>query len=358
MSPPAKASRSACGDARPLVADVARPGQRQPARGEQLDDLGQVLVLALAGEDFVADDDEADVHAFTLDVDEGWRVRHLGSAQALQFGQREVREPQRGKGEDQRVQPDRRPAPAAARRSAWPRSAPTSSTAARRGSRRRRPSPAAPSGDARSSEVALVAAGVRGQHVVGRARGRSASPRSTAAAPAPAAAPATAARSAPAPAAPPWCRPATTAAPATRPRRGVPPGRESAAPPPGRRWPASSASATSSSDTTTSTGTASATTIIGASKVRSWFAPIDSSHSSIATVRAQRSSVARTPATAGSQKAQPSSDHHAAGHQQRQQRPQHQPRVQAVGGGAPEGIEHAGQASHRAQRRLPVWPSE
>jgi len=39
-----------------------RPAQRQPARREQLDHLGQVLVGALPREDLVADDEEAEVH--------------------------------------------------------------------------------------------------------------------------------------------------------------------------------------------------------------------------------------------------------------------------------------------------------
>ena len=46
-----------------VVTGIAGPLQRQSARGQQLDDLGQVLVLALAREDLVADDDQADVDA-------------------------------------------------------------------------------------------------------------------------------------------------------------------------------------------------------------------------------------------------------------------------------------------------------
>ena len=49
-------------DALAVVAHVTRPRQLQAARGQQLDDLGQVLVLALSGEDLVADDDQTDVH--------------------------------------------------------------------------------------------------------------------------------------------------------------------------------------------------------------------------------------------------------------------------------------------------------
>jgi hypothetical protein len=47
-------------DARGLIAHVLRPRQLQPARGEQLDDLGHVLVGALAREDLVAHDDETE----------------------------------------------------------------------------------------------------------------------------------------------------------------------------------------------------------------------------------------------------------------------------------------------------------
>jgi hypothetical protein len=50
------------GDEPAVVAHVAGPGQRQAARAEQLDDFGQVLVLPLAGEDFIADDDQTEVH--------------------------------------------------------------------------------------------------------------------------------------------------------------------------------------------------------------------------------------------------------------------------------------------------------
>ena len=49
------------GDARAVVAHIVGIAQRQPARGQQFDDLGQMLVHALAGEDLVADDDEAEV---------------------------------------------------------------------------------------------------------------------------------------------------------------------------------------------------------------------------------------------------------------------------------------------------------
>jgi hypothetical protein len=48
------------GDARGLVAHVLGPAELQAARGEQLDDLGHVLVGPLAGKDLVADDDETE----------------------------------------------------------------------------------------------------------------------------------------------------------------------------------------------------------------------------------------------------------------------------------------------------------
>ena len=48
------------GDALGRVADVLGPRQLQAARGQQLDELGHVLVGALAGQDFVADDHQAD----------------------------------------------------------------------------------------------------------------------------------------------------------------------------------------------------------------------------------------------------------------------------------------------------------
>jgi hypothetical protein len=55
-------SRSVSAVSVAVVADVAGPAQLQATRGEQLDDLGQVLVLAFAGEDLVANDDQAEVH--------------------------------------------------------------------------------------------------------------------------------------------------------------------------------------------------------------------------------------------------------------------------------------------------------
>ena len=111
------------GDARRIVADVARPGERQAARGEQLDHLGQVLVGALAGEDLVADDEKADVHASGVLAGSASAAAAARSApapparrrapsasaprSALQRGQQVVREPERREREDQRVEPDR-----------------------------------------------------------------------------------------------------------------------------------------------------------------------------------------------------------------------------------------------------------
>jgi hypothetical protein len=65
MSPPAKTAPQCFRQARPVVAEVVRPVERHAARLEQLDDLGEVLVLPLAGEDFVADDDGANCHGHT-----------------------------------------------------------------------------------------------------------------------------------------------------------------------------------------------------------------------------------------------------------------------------------------------------
>jgi hypothetical protein len=44
----------------PVVAQVAGPVEREAALTEQADDAGEVLVLALAGQDFIADDDQAE----------------------------------------------------------------------------------------------------------------------------------------------------------------------------------------------------------------------------------------------------------------------------------------------------------
>jgi hypothetical protein len=69
MSPLANAWRRALGDARAVVAHVAHPRQRQAARRQQFDHLGHVLVLALAGQDLVTHDDQAELrgrHATNL----------------------------------------------------------------------------------------------------------------------------------------------------------------------------------------------------------------------------------------------------------------------------------------------------
>jgi hypothetical protein len=49
-----------------VVAVVLAPGQAQAALGERLDDEGQMLVLALADQDFIADDQRAECHAGIL----------------------------------------------------------------------------------------------------------------------------------------------------------------------------------------------------------------------------------------------------------------------------------------------------
>ena len=48
------------GEPAAIVAFVARPGERKAARAERRDDVRQVLVGALAGEDLVADDERTD----------------------------------------------------------------------------------------------------------------------------------------------------------------------------------------------------------------------------------------------------------------------------------------------------------
>ncbi|MCY1378872.1 hypothetical protein D9M69_665400 [compost metagenome] len=48
-------------DAVAVVTDQAHPGQRQTTLRQQLDDLGQVFVAALAGKDFIADDDQTEI---------------------------------------------------------------------------------------------------------------------------------------------------------------------------------------------------------------------------------------------------------------------------------------------------------
>ena len=180
-------------------------------------------------------------------------------------GQREMREPQRGEGEHQRVEPDRDDSDQQAQRSVPRRPSPTASTARRRGSHRPCPWPAARQRCARRTQCAArpalacaastskastrhvePAPDQRRQHQHQRRH----EPQRHADAPGPAARPA--------------CSPATTARPATR-----------RAPP--RSFQAGEAplddqvherrrhqQATSSSDTTTITGTASATTISGA----------------------------------------------------------------------------------------------
>jgi hypothetical protein len=63
MSPPAKLRRRVSVSRSRLSPCVERPVQRQPARGEDLDDCGEMLVLAPTEDDLVADDDGADAFA-------------------------------------------------------------------------------------------------------------------------------------------------------------------------------------------------------------------------------------------------------------------------------------------------------
>ena len=151
-SPLANASRSVGGDARAVVADVARPAQAPGrARASSSITLGRCLSCALAREDLVADDDEAEVHAHLRVQDKAGGIgapgsrpsgklvlgtsRHRGpsagplpsrpasprgidrcthrrgavirQAQPRQRGQRVVGEPERREREHQRVEPDR-----------------------------------------------------------------------------------------------------------------------------------------------------------------------------------------------------------------------------------------------------------
>jgi hypothetical protein len=63
MSPAGEAATQDVRQPLAIVAVIQRPVERQPARGEQLDDFGEMLVLAAAKGDLVADDDRADTIA-------------------------------------------------------------------------------------------------------------------------------------------------------------------------------------------------------------------------------------------------------------------------------------------------------
>ena len=63
------------GDARRLVPDVIGISHRQSSRTQQGDGFGQVLVGTPTGEDFVANDDEAEIHADSFNT--GWPVAPL-----------------------------------------------------------------------------------------------------------------------------------------------------------------------------------------------------------------------------------------------------------------------------------------
>ena len=58
-SPLARLWRSAASKARRVVAQILRPGQLQPTRGQQFDEFGQVFVLTFAREQFVTNDESA-----------------------------------------------------------------------------------------------------------------------------------------------------------------------------------------------------------------------------------------------------------------------------------------------------------
>ena len=63
-------------DARRIVAQVFSPRELQSARLEDREHLGEVLVFALAGEDFIADDDQTECHLFPV----GWTAVEKGDA--------------------------------------------------------------------------------------------------------------------------------------------------------------------------------------------------------------------------------------------------------------------------------------
>jgi hypothetical protein len=60
-----KGARERRRDARRIVAHILGPGQREAAHAQQFDEFGQVLVGALARENFIADHDETEVGSHT-----------------------------------------------------------------------------------------------------------------------------------------------------------------------------------------------------------------------------------------------------------------------------------------------------
>ena len=60
-------TRQRGGDTRRVVAYIVCIGQLLTTCGQQLDDFGEVLVGAFAGQNFIADDDEAEVRGHTVD---------------------------------------------------------------------------------------------------------------------------------------------------------------------------------------------------------------------------------------------------------------------------------------------------
>ena len=84
-----KGLRQGFGDTQTIVAHITRPTQRQTPLAELLDDTRHVFVLAFAREDFVANDDEADVHgcaiAFNGAVAPGAAIATGGMGFALTF---------------------------------------------------------------------------------------------------------------------------------------------------------------------------------------------------------------------------------------------------------------------------------
>ncbi len=167
------------GDALGIVTDVAGPGQAEAARGEQLDHLRQVLVGALAREDLVADDDQAEVHGRVRASGRGVPARRAAvrrrrgstaaagsaAAQRLERGQQVVGEPERRRRRRRGCRSRSRRGPGAARRRARARRRPRAASARHRGSRRPRPCRAAASDARAGARRRSSATGVLGEHV-------------------------------------------------------------------------------------------------------------------------------------------------------------------------------------------------
>ena len=63
-----------------IVAEVLAPGEREAAAAQNGDQLRQVLVLALAAHDLIADDNGANGHLFSVEVPIGSQPAHRAVA--------------------------------------------------------------------------------------------------------------------------------------------------------------------------------------------------------------------------------------------------------------------------------------